>query len=319
MKIDIKIPRTSNLYSFVSNLSQWNELACIPKRKREWIQKTGKLNIKDRMLLKQFSQIMQAAEENIEPIFLFHKSEKIWLSVENKIGKNDCLQLRLIFKYFEKRFNIVWLEKIKKLQLIAKNIKRKELEINNSLNTVATLCGLSKKQVPAKMTLILVMSSDGRNDCQGWSYKQSVILECSGWSMKKIDELLYSILMHEYFHILLKRNTKLFTKFSRLINKNKKNINYSNFESWGAAIIFEEALVSSFVPEGYLAEENLGINARKIAEHAIKKNSDNLTKLRYYCALNLYELAGEYIKKRKSLDQEYFLSVISCVNNFLKN
>jgi len=41
MKLNIKKYKLTNLYLFISELSQWNELLCVAQRKKEWVKKTG--------------------------------------------------------------------------------------------------------------------------------------------------------------------------------------------------------------------------------------------------------------------------------------
>ena len=60
----------------------------------------------------------------------------------------------------------------------------------------------------------------------------------------------------ELFHILFKNNKELFKIFKDITKLNSKLINSSRIlRKWGAEIVFEEALISSFLPEGYLGQK----------------------------------------------------------------
>jgi hypothetical protein len=150
MKIEIKYPKTTNLYSFISNLSQWNELVCVPQRKKEWIQKTGKLSQKEKDALREFRQIFQKTKINLEPIFLFENSKKIWSILSEKIGKANSDKIQSIFKIFENRFNKIWHKENEKLRRIAKGFINKKPRIDNNLEIIGKLCGLKKQQLPKK-------------------------------------------------------------------------------------------------------------------------------------------------------------------------
>ena len=164
----------------------------------------------------------------------------------------------------------------------------------------------------------MLLSSGSKEDCQGWSFKEKIALECSGWPIKKTNYLINNIFLHECFHILFKKNKKLFSVFKLIINKNRQLLNGIEFAEWTPEIIFEEILISSFSPEGYLSEKNLRINSRKIAQKELtKKNSDNFTKLRNFCALHLYDLAKEYCDKNKALDKFYFEKAVECFKIFV--
>lgn len=315
MKIEIKYPKLTNLYSFISNLSQWNELVCVPRRKKEWVKKTGKLSQRERMALKEFSQIFQKAKINLEPIFLFESHKKVWPILSKEISQESCHKIRSIFRIFESRFDKIWKDEKKKLKRIAKEFINKKFQISRNLEDIEKLCGLSKEQLPQKMEVRLLLSSKG--DCQGWSFKEVVVLECSGWPIKKINYL-FLIFLHECFHILFKRNGKLFSVFKSVINRNRQIINKTELKNWMPEVIFEEALISSFLPEGYLSEKILKINSRKVARKELaKKRVDKFAALRNFCALHLYDSAKKFVSENKPLDEFYFEKTVKCIRDFV--
>lgn len=318
MKIEIRYPKIANLYSFISNLSQWNELVCVPQRKKEWIQKTGSLNQNEKDSLKEFEQIFQGAKTNLEPIFLFEDPRKIWPTLLKRIGKTKSEKIQSVFKIFESRFNKIWNKEDKKMKGLKKNFIDKKSQIDDNLEIIKKLCRLEKQQIPEKIEVKLLFSSNAKEDCQGWSFKEKIVLECSGWPMDKTNYLINNIFLHECFHILFKKNKKLFSVLKSIINKNRQLLKETEFAKWTPEIVFEETLISSFLPEGYLSEKNLGIDARKAAQKELaKKNTDAFTKLRNFCALRLYNLAKKYCNENKSLDKFYFEKAIKCFKIFI--
>lgn len=317
MRIEIKYPKLVNLYSFASNLSQWNEVVCIPQRKKEWLAKTGELQPQEKVALKVFSEILQQAKSNLETIFLFEKPNKVWPNISKQIGKTKTIQIQSILKLFENRFDKIWPKENKKLKTIAHKFEARNSQINNHLDIIRKLCGLTKQQLPKKIEVRLLLSSELQEECQGWSFKDKIVLACSGWPLQKIDYLINSIFLHECFHILFKKNKKLCRNYKSIINTNDKILQKSVSNVWPPKIIFEEALISSFLPEGYLTEKILKINVRQTAKRELlKQKNDSFTRLRYFSALYLYDLAKDYIEKNKSLDKFYFEKVIESLNAF---
>ncbi len=316
--MEIKHPKITNLYSFISNLSQWNELVCVPQRKKEWIQKTGSLSQKEKDALKEFRQIFQGAKINLEPIFLFKDPKKVWPILLKEIGKAKANKIQSIFKVFEDRFNKIWGKEKEKLERIKKDFINKESQISNNLKIIQKLCRLRKQRLPKKIEVKLLLSSSSKEDCQGWSFNEKIVLECSGWPIEKTNYLINNIFLHECFHILFKKNKKLFSVFKSIINKNRRLLRGTKFAKWTPEIVFEEILISSFLPEGYLSEKNLGINSRASArKELLKENADNFSKLRNFCALYLYNLAKEYCDKNKPLDKFYLEKAIECLKIFI--
>ena len=320
MKIEIKYPKLANLYSFVSNLSQWNKVACVPQRQKEWIQKTGKLKPQEKANLNTFSKILQQTKINLEPIFLFEEYKKVWPTISRKVSKTESEQIQLIFKIFENRFNKIWSEENKKLKIIAKKFKGQNSQINSRLETIRKLCGLKKQQLPKKIEVRLLLSSNFQEECQGWSFKDKIVLECSGWPLQKIDYLINNIFLHECFHILFKKNQKLFRVLKVMLNTHNKILKKFISKIWSPEIIFEEVLISSFLPEGYLTEKFSKINVQQIAKkELLKQKNDNLTRLRYFAALYFYELAKKYVEENKPLDKFYFEKVIECISTYFNS
>ncbi len=171
MKIKITQSKISNLYSFISNLSQWNKLVCVPQRKKEWLQKTGKLNKKEKEALKKFSQIFQKAKFNLEKIFLYENPKKIWQILAKKIGKTNAFNIQSIFKILEGRFNKIWKSENKKLKKIAKEFSQRKSEIKANLEIIRKLCGL-QKTLPQKIELRLLLSSNKKKNARDGHLKK---------------------------------------------------------------------------------------------------------------------------------------------------
>lgn len=312
MKLNIKKYKLTNLYLFISELSQWNELLCVVQRKKEWLKKTGQLTSQEKEALKEFSKIFIDAPNNLELIFLFKQPKNIWLNVQKQIGKEKTDRLKQIFKLFELRFNKLWPKEKIKLDKIEKLFKASQQTIEQNLSLILNLCGLKKSQLPKSVEIILLLNSS-REEAQGWSYQSKIILECSNWPINKINYLINCIFLHELFHLLIKKNKKIFKTILSQSTQIQKYLP-KKLKQWQPKIILEDAVISSFLPEGYLAERFCNIKVKKEAQKEIKKKSnDDFTKLRNQCAFEMYETAKEYVEKNKKINEKYIEAIVECI------
>jgi len=297
----VSYQKSASLFLFVSDLSQWNNLTCLPERRKEWIRITGKLSEKNRKDLEKFSKILQNSKNNLEIVFLFGKNTE-------GFPKKETEEISEILKFFKERFDLIWEEERKKLKNMVDSFGSETRVIKNYLPIIQRLCGLSKNKI-SNVNLKLLIS--GPNEYQGWSYKNTIILECSGWYSFPVEEL-YLVFLHELFHILFKNNKDLFEIFKNITKLNSKIINSSGiFRKWGAEIVFEEALISSFLPEGYLGQ-------KLYPQDTENKKKDDLSNLRNFCQYELFDLAKDYTESGKMLDEKYFLEIIGSIGRFLK-
>lgn len=319
MKLKLQISKIKNMYSFISNLSQWNDLFCVKQRKKEWLAKTWPLSDIEKKSLRLFAKILRETDFDIENLFLFENDKKIWSGLSEQIDAKQTQQLKIIFKTFEHRFEKVWKQNIKKINLIKKGISKKTEIINKNIKIIDTLCDLPSKDLSPDIIVYILLSSNVKEEIQGRAAGNAIALECSGWPIAKIDYLINNILLHEIFHILFKRNKHLFKKFNKIIEKNTPLLEKSKLYIWPPKIILEETLVSSFAPEGYLSEKNLKINIIKEAKKELaKKRIDAMTHLRNFAAIRMRDYAKDYVDNQKLLDFFFFEKISDIIEEFVK-
>ena len=309
MKLNIKINKLPNLYSFVANLAQWNELTCVPARKKEWLEKTGALNGEELAALEKFTQIFIHAPGSLEFIFLTDQPKDAWPRVQKMIGGLKTNQLKSILFLYENKFQQIWEVEKNKLEKISQSFQEQNRDLNKNVLTITRLCGLRKNAVPKNIDLTMLLSAKCEEG-QGWSWKSKIILECSNWPREKINYLINCVFLHELFHFLIKKNTTIATIIKKESKKIQKYLPKS-LKLWRPEIILEDAVISSFLPEGYLAEKFCGINSQKKAKKELgKKSNDSFTKLRNHSALEMYQTAKEYVEKNKVVDNVYIEEII---------
>ena len=301
LNLNIKISKFSNLYSFVSDLSQWGDYKYYGHRRKEWIKKTGRISQKENKLLLDFKNIHEKLDEHIEIFFIFNNKKEIKKELKSILSIEDIDYIFYILKCFEKRFNIIWDIVEKKLLWIKKQIGTESVVIKNIILDIFTLCGLDTKE-PFKINILLLIS--GFSDLHGWVSDNNIAFECSGWKKNKIKELVYSVLPHEIFHILLKQNGLIKKEIEMISKKYEDGLNFFN-KNFGLSnkMFLEELVLSSFIPEGYLSEKYLN-NISKKYKNTTDSN-DKLLLYRLFVAKEMRAVAGEYVNNGLHIDKEY--------------
>ena len=305
LNLNIKISKFSNLYSFVSDLSQWGDYKYFEYRKKEWIRKTGKLSKKENNLLLRFKNIQEKSNEHIELFFIFEKESEIKKKLKHVLSREDLGCIFYILSCFENRFNVIWENIEKKLLWTKERIEKKN--IDPVIVDIFSLCDINKKD-RLKVDINLLIS--GFSDLHGWVSGSDIAMECSGWRKKDINELINTIMPHEFFHILISKNKKIKKEISMMVTKEKERINNVN-KNFGLSnqMFLEELVLSSFIPEGYLLEKYSKININKNYKDNIN-SKDKLRVLRLYIADKMRDVAKEYVEDNKVIDKNYIEKII---------
>ena len=146
------------------------------------------------------------------------------------------------------------------------------------------------------------MSASSVPDCNGWTSGNSIVLECSGWPVKRTQEIYQEITPHELFHILLRNNGRLLKNLRELAAENELALAKINLEGYSSRMAFEEIILSSFIPEGYLIHKKI--------EPPQKKPKD-FQAIRQQFAYLLQDEAKKYVAARKSIDEAYLEKAMS--------
>jgi hypothetical protein len=300
LQIDYVISESSNRYAFVSDLSDWNG-AVFPTRRKEWIKRTGKLTAADTSMLEKFGAIHKASDPLLFLIFSDSQYPDPWRIVGKKIGLQKTQELKNILDYFDARFQKIWETEKPKLERLRKNFIQKDIAATSTVKSITCLCGIKEKK-SQRITCLFGMSAASVPDCNGWTSGKSIMLECSGWPAKRIKEIYREIIPHELFHILLRNNGRLLKNLRELAAENETSLAKINFEGYSSRMTFEEVILSSFIPEGYLIHKKL--------EAPCKKPKD-FQAVRQQFAYLLRSEAKKYVVMGKFIDKVYLEKVMS--------
>lgn len=253
-------------------------------------------------------------KENVEVLF-FGENKKTtmcrWLEVIER-GKRD--EFKKTFNKANTLFAFQWKKTEKHLQKWKRYFKKNKkimLEVLSCIEKVNGLKRFDYENVP-----IYFISIPGNNEKDlgawfSWTAKERfIVFEIpEGLEVAK-DYFPVSVLVHEFFHLMMRKNQK---DFSVLIDIAKKNKTLLAGKAQGMPhrMFFEELLVSSFIPEGYINERFLKIPVEK----KNTKKPEDLLDWRRYAAIEMREVVKKHIDGREKIKESYLKKLIKEIKN----
>ncbi|OJI08510.1 hypothetical protein BK005_00690 [bacterium CG10_37_50] len=270
-------------------------------------------------LVREFLKIFSDTNFNlIQAYFVAFNGNKLQNNLKKELGVIKADKLIKILNSFTGRFDLLWKKEEARLIKIKKYLNSQSKNIRLNLEIIDKLAEVKKVSVNSQQIPIhLVLSSKQQKDQVGWfsvfGKNADLVLECSGVS-EKFQPFLNLIILHEHFHLALRKNSQMKKMIDDISVKNSKILELLS-QYLSPAQILEELLISSFIPEGYLATLATGQKIKSV--NSIKNNSNrvNFVSTRQFCAYKLRALSKDYIESEKSLDQEYLNSVIVTIKN----
>lgn len=316
MKNIPRIDKGLNTLIFIGELCRTRDNPWNKERAEQWILESGgALSPAEQSSIERFTSIVSDISSNfIEAYFLISESGQVWTALEQEFGTQNITTLKEIFESFSQRFNLLWQREESSLVAVREYLTTQSEKINSAVATVSTLTQTTERiSELMDIPLHLAISSREKDDILGWysafGTKMDLVLECSGVSQEEFP-FLDAVLLHEIFHIALKKNPQI----SSLITETTKN-NLDFVSSLSEEIpqpqIIEELLISSFTPEGCLASQNFGTTVEKVDDYI----PHNFVSIRRYCAHIMRQTAQQYINQNKSIDREYLSLLIEKIKN----
>ena len=113
-----------------------------------------------------------------------------------------------------------------------------------------------------------------------------------------------SILVHEFFHLMLRKNKNLFLEIEKITGKNEKLFAKLSGDMLNRMFL-EELLVSSFIPEGYLSEKYLNTKS-----YTFTSKPKDLLSWRRLVAFKSREMAKNYVNNTRQIDEKYLEHIV---------
>lgn len=276
---------------------------------------TEKTNQRD---LVKFNLQKYLADERLS-LFYYGKSEnKIWEQIEKSIGKQNTKQFRKTVASLEFIFTPYWRRAFEHLFLWKKYFQNNQSLLQQIISDIEKLSGVEKFNI-YKIPIYLISDPLSKNKeinaRFSWTPKESFIIVEIPFGLKVPDNFPpLSVLVHEFFHLMLRKNKSLFSKISKITEENKKILTKLS-ESMPSRIFLEELLISSFIPEGYLSEKYFNT---KVIRNISRPKEKDLLMWRKFVASKLYQTAKKYINSVLRIDERYLRELIDIIKQNAK-
>lgn len=254
--------------------------------------------------------------ENFDLSFYGENNNKIWKQIENDIGKEKVKQFQKSIKSLGAVFNLYWCKETKHLLLWGEYLQSNQLLLQQIIFNIKRLSGIQHFAV-ARVPIYLISDFTHNNNeihaWFSWTPKKSFIVAEISSNFEARDNLFpISVLAHELFHLILRKNKNLFSKIGKIADNNKKLFTKLS-EGMPHRLFLEELLISSFIPEGHLNRKHLHTTITTRPE-----KPKSLLAWRKFVAFRLERTAKVYVDNLRCIDEKYLKDLIKIIKQNAK-
>ncbi|OGM94975.1 hypothetical protein A2524_02885 [Candidatus Wolfebacteria bacterium RIFOXYD12_FULL_48_21] len=242
----------------------------------------------------------------------YEKNERaIWRQIELSTDKHTAKKIKEAITPLKGEFFSHWNAISGHLLLWKRYFQNNRHLLQQALSETSALCGV--KHFAISNIPIYLISDPASDDNEinawfSWTPKQSFLVVEIPHNLTPPNHLFpVSVLIHEFFHLLIRRNKILFSTIATLAQKDSSLIT-KIAGGIPNRIFLEELLVSSFIPEGYLSKQYFDT---KIP--SIKPRPKTLLQWRKFIASNMYQMARTYINSHLAIDKRYLNTIIKII------
>lgn len=249
---------------------------------------------------------------NLEAILATETEETLFTTLEDIIGKEKTNELKQITIPFEQEFSDSWLKIEQNFKLLLDYYQKNIGPLNNIVASTCSLAGVNGFSINDIRLYVIISTHKGLSAWFSWSPTEScIVLECPIQDLI-LDKFAIGILAHEFFHLTLRKNSELREELKKVAGENSEIINLVNYGTPNIALVLEELVISSFVPEGYLAEKELSLVVGNVKNTKFTSSEDiiNFSQTRKVCASHMYNTAKKYVDNGLPLDKAYFQTIV---------
>ncbi|MDD3491741.1 MAG: hypothetical protein PHG13_02170 [Candidatus Pacebacteria bacterium] len=247
-------------------------------------------------------------DEKVSLSFYGKSDDKIWKQIEKNVGKEKVKEIQNSIGLLDQKFNIHWHKAYKHLLSWQQYFLENESLFQKVIFEIEKLSGIksfSISKIPVYLVSDLTSKNKEINAWFSWEPKNSFIVVEIPFNLQiPKDFFPLAVLAHEFFHLMLRKNEDLFLKIKKIAKENNKLLIKLEKNMLGR-MFFEELLISSFIPEGYLGEKHF-----KTKVISFKSKPKNVLEWRKFIAYELYKIAKQYVDNNKQIDEEYLKKVI---------
>jgi len=255
-------------------------------------------------------------QKHVDLSFYGKGENEIWEQINQLIGNQNVEQFKEAIVPIKPIFASYWQKASRNLILWKRYFQNNLLLFQRAILKAKKLSGI-KYFAAAKIPIYFISNPVSRNkEINAWfswtPKKKNIVVEIPLGLEPSSSFFPVSILVHEFFHLILMKNKKLFSVITETTKENKELLT-KLLKRMPNRIFLEELLISSFVPEGYLSEKYL---YTKVSS-CIEEPKDLLT-WREFVADKLYQTAKKYIDESREIDEEYLKNLIKLIKRNAK-
>lgn len=241
--------------------------------------------------------------EHAETFFYGKNKIEVLKRLINLIDKKNIKQFNKTIVSLRPIFDTHWERAYPQMLLWKKFFQKNQSLFLQAIHNIEKIIGAKKFDISRVPIYLISVPKSKDRDIHAWfswTPQESFIVVEIPLGLKVSDDLFpMSVLVHEFFHLMLRKNKKLFLSLNTITQKNKRLLAQLS-DGMPHRLFFEELLVSSFVPEGYLSEK---IFHTKAHMRAIKPK--DLVGWRRYVASSMRMEAKNYSDNEKMVDKKY--------------
>lgn len=254
---------------------------------------------------------------NIDISFYGKSQCEIWKQIRKSIGKQNAEQFKKAIVPIKPIFNLYWRKVLSNLLLWKQYFQDNSVLFEQVILDVKKLSGVRHFEL-SKIPIYLISNpySDDKdiNAWFSWTPKQSFIVVEIPIHLKVSNNLFpLGVLAHEFFHLMLKNNKNIVLQINQIVEKNQILLTRSSKECISNKMFFEELLISSFIPEGYLGKKYFSV--KSIVNFS---NPENLLIWRKLVAFKMHQIAKKYINNNRQVDEEYLKQLLKVIRQNTK-
>lgn len=318
--------KTSSLFHFIENLSEWH-YSCRLGDNKEWLAQTGELTLEEQVALGEMRLLLQKydfGEKFLGIPFITISEERIWEVIKEWVEPDEYTTLHTVFQVFSPRFNILWQQEEAKLH--AWKNKLEELvgqkSYGKQIEGLETFFNIKVQSKTVKVCLLINASEKGGGGNANMG-DRIVTLDCSSMNIELVKRL-YSTLWHETIHLVFEKEQLN----SLLKDFLKDKGNFLMQSALGQILksptaLLKEAIVTAV--EAYLAKTYLNLDVEEeqrgklgVNFEAVKARPKNYRLWYFYAAQKLLPTIKEYIDQNRSVDIVFLERTFNFYQDYLK-
>lgn len=326
MNFTFSYQKTSSLFHFIENLSEWH-YSCRLGDNKEWLAQTGELMPEEKDALGKMRLLLQKygyGEKFLGIPFITTFEESVWTEVKKWAEPDEYKNLQTIFQIFTPRFEIIWQKEEPKLRVWEKRLEELDGQgsRDNQIKDLDTFFNIKVQSRTVKVCLLVNASEKGGGGNANVG-DQTVTLDCSSMDIA-LAERIYSVLWHETIHLVFEKEQ--LNPILRDFLKEKGNFLLQTALGQilkSPTALLKEAIVTAV--EAYLAKAYLNLDVEEeqrgklgVNFEAVKAKPKNYRLWYIYASQKLLPAVADYIQQKRSVDKEFLQLTFNFYQDYLE-